>query len=109
MNVVELKRCCTVCDAKKVCHACEAQTLFACSDCQVNFGATVYVCGKRECREYHERLCSGGRERVAFWMMTNGYATGHGDTIEDLLVELEGQAKRRKHQDGEATDRPTEA
>ena len=45
------------------------------------------------------------RTRIAIWMIARGYATGHGDTIEDLLVELEGQAKRRKHQDGETTDR----
>lgn len=32
------------------------------------------------------------REFVARWMMERGYATGHGDTLADLLVELEGQA-----------------
>lgn len=31
------------------------------------------------------------REKVAQWMMRLGYATGHGDTIEDLLKELEWQ------------------
>lgn len=29
------------------------------------------------------------REKVAAWMMQRGYATGHGDTIEELLKELE--------------------
>ena len=29
------------------------------------------------------------REKVAQWMMAHGYATGHGDTIEDLLVALD--------------------
>lgn len=33
------------------------------------------------------------REAVAQWMIKRGYATGHGDTIEDLLAELEGQLK----------------
>jgi hypothetical protein len=33
--------------------------------------------------------------QVVAWMGARGYATGHGDTIEDLLVELEGQAKRQ--------------
>lgn len=28
------------------------------------------------------------REKVAKWMLSNGYATGHGDTIEDLLRHL---------------------
>jgi len=31
------------------------------------------------------------REKVAAWMMGRGYATGHGDTIEDLLNELDWQ------------------
>ena len=31
------------------------------------------------------------REKVAQWMMQRSYATGHGDTTEDLLVELEWQ------------------
>jgi hypothetical protein len=33
--------------------------------------------------------------KVALWMSSRGYATGHGDTVEDMLVELEGQAKER--------------
>lgn len=32
-------------------------------------------------------------ECVALWMMARGYATGHGNTIEDMLVELEGQIR----------------
>ena len=31
------------------------------------------------------------RNKVAQWMMAQGYATGHGDTTEDLLQELEWQ------------------
>lgn len=31
------------------------------------------------------------REAIAKWMIDRGYATGHGDTIEDLLKELEWQ------------------
>ncbi|MDE2471081.1 MAG: hypothetical protein KGL35_20635 [Bradyrhizobium sp.] len=34
-------------------------------------------------------------EQVARWMISNGYATGHGETIEDMLAELEAQAKER--------------
>jgi len=33
------------------------------------------------------------REKVVRWMMERGYATGHGDTIEDLLTELEWQVR----------------
>lgn len=32
-------------------------------------------------------------EAVAKWMIDRGYATGHGDTIEDLLKELEWQIR----------------
>ena len=33
------------------------------------------------------------REKLAAWMMANSFATGHGDTIDDLLVELGGQIR----------------
>lgn len=35
------------------------------------------------------------RETLAAWMIHNGYATGHGDTIEDLMEEL-GEELRGK-------------
>lgn len=53
------KRCCSVCDQQKVCHVCGVQTLFACSDCRMNFKAVVYVCTKPACRDEHERMCYG--------------------------------------------------
>jgi hypothetical protein len=31
------------------------------------------------------------RNKLAAWMMARGYATGHGDSIEDLLQELDWQ------------------
>ena len=33
--------------------------------------------------------------KLAAWMIKRGYATGHGDTIEDLLAELDWQIKER--------------
>jgi hypothetical protein len=33
------------------------------------------------------------RNKVAQWMMAQGYATGHGDTTKDLLKELEWQVR----------------
>lgn len=33
------------------------------------------------------------REKVAAWMIERSYATGHGDTTEDLLKELEWQVR----------------
>lgn len=36
-------------------------------------------------------VAAAEREKVAAWMMQRGYATGHGDTVEDLLEELDWQ------------------
>jgi phage tail tape-measure protein len=35
------------------------------------------------------------RNKLAAWMMAQGYATGHGDSMEDLLKELEWQIQER--------------
>jgi hypothetical protein len=59
------KRCCTVCDARKKCHVCDAVTDLACSDCRINFGVTIYVCSKRECRNAHEVKCYGDGSNAA--------------------------------------------
>jgi hypothetical protein len=32
-------------------------------------------------------------EEVAKWMISHSYATGHGDTIADMLIELEGHVR----------------
>ncbi len=36
-------------------------------------------------------VAAAQREKLAHWMRNCGYATGHGDTIEDLLGELRAQ------------------
>ena len=50
----------------------------------------------------YERLAAvvaaAEREKVAQWMMQRGYATGHGNTTEDLLNELEWQIRERESQ-----------
>jgi hypothetical protein len=38
------------------------------------------------------------REKVAQWMMRLGYATGHGDTVEDLLQELDWQIREQERE-----------
>ena len=38
------------------------------------------------------------KEKLAQWMIQQGYATGHGDTIEDLLKELEWQVAERERE-----------
>ena len=42
------------------------------------------------------------REKLAQWMIRRGYATGHGDTIEDLLSELEWQIDEKVEAEREA-------
>ena len=49
--------------------------------------------------EYFAALVAAAeREKVAAWMMQCGCATGHGDTIEDLLVELEWQVRESERE-----------
>lgn len=36
---------------------------------------------------------------IPIWMTARGYATGHGDTIEDMLAELEAQAMKRANRE----------
>jgi len=38
------------------------------------------------------------REAVAKWIMGKGFATGHGDTIVDMLDELEWQVAERERE-----------
>lgn len=42
-------------------------------------------------------------EEVARWMIGHGYATGHGDSLGDLLAELEWQAMERGVRSAAAT------
>jgi hypothetical protein len=41
--------------------------------------------------EFAALVAAAERNKVAQWMMAQGYATGHGDTTEDLLDELDWQ------------------
>ena len=43
-------------------------------------------------------VAAAQREKVAAWMMERGYATGHGDSIEDLLQELDWQIRERERE-----------
>ncbi len=40
-------------------------------------------------------VAAAERNKLAAWMMAQGYATGHGDSMEDLLKELEWQIQER--------------
>ena len=37
---------------------------------------------------FANRVAAAERNKVAQWMIARSYATGHGDTVEDLLKEL---------------------
>lgn len=43
-------------------------------------------------RAYALAAVEAEREKVAQWMLSNGYVTGHGDTILDLFAEFRWQA-----------------
>ena len=47
-------------------------------------------------------VAAAEREKLAAWMTRQGYATGHGDTVEDLLKELEWQIDERVRNEREA-------
>jgi len=44
---------------------------------------------------YMRHQVAAERNKVASWMMAQGYATGHGDTTEDLLQELGAEINDR--------------
>jgi len=43
-------------------------------------------------------VAAAEREKVAKWQIGSGYSTGHGETIEDLLVELEWQVRESERE-----------
>ena len=48
------------------------------------------------------RMLAAERNKLAAWMIERGYATGHGDSIEKLLEELEWQIEERIRNEREA-------
>ena len=45
-------------------------------------------------------------EKLAKWMLTNGFATGHGDTVDDLLKELAWQVQELRDKIWELEENP---
>ena len=68
-----------------------------------NCGSTNPNQHSAECFEDYEKATGQGaalvaadeRNKLVAWMIKHSYATGHGDTIEDLLRELEWQIVER--------------
>jgi hypothetical protein len=54
-------------------------------------GASLVYFDMSDLERFANLVAAAEREKLAKWMMQRGYATGHGDTIEDLLQELEWQ------------------
>ena len=46
------------------CVICGTSTPFACSDCCIDMGDTMYVCSSAACRDKHEAVCSGKEHHV---------------------------------------------
>lgn len=57
-----------------------------------------FTCNLIDIERFAALVAAAERERVAHWMMGRGYATGHGDTIEDLLHELEWQIREQERE-----------
>lgn len=66
-----------------------------------NFIASLDAQSAERTRAEVEKMREDEREKVAKWMIQHGFATGHGDTIEDLLGELAGQILRHMERDVE--------
>ena len=45
------------------------------------------------CERFADLIRADERSKLAAWMMAQGYATGHGETIEGLLEELRWQVR----------------
>jgi hypothetical protein len=59
---------------------------------------TPHLLMVHELERFAALVAAAEREKLAAWMIKRGYATGHGDTIEDLLVELEWQVRESERE-----------
>jgi len=53
---------------------------------------------QKDLERFAALVASAERNVCAHWMMARGFATGHGDTIEDLLTELEWQVREQERE-----------
>jgi hypothetical protein len=51
-------------------------------------GFAGWKCDEGKIERFFALAAAAQREKLAHWMRSMGYATGHGDTIEDLLDHL---------------------
>ena len=70
---------------------------------EAGFNPVSYMGANLESFERFAALVAAAeRNKLAAWMMSQGYATGHGDSIEKLLEELEWQIEERMRNEREA-------
>lgn len=55
----------------------------------------IYYQEMRVERDEARKALAEAREALARWLIAHGFATGHGDTLDDLLGELSWQVKER--------------
>ena len=63
-----------------------------------DWSVPVWHVGVRYLERFAALVAAAEREKVAAWMIQRSYATGHGDTTEDLLVELEWQVRESERE-----------
>ena len=63
-----------------------------------DWNSTAWVFGDETLERFAALVADAEREKLAAWMMRQGYATGHGDSIEKLLEELEWQIVERERE-----------
>ena len=52
----------------------------------------------KELERFAALVAAAELEKMARWMTERGYATGHGDSMEDLLHELEWQIREQERE-----------
>ena len=67
-----------------------------------DWNSTAWVFGDETLERFATLVAAAERNKLAAWMIERGYATGHGDTVEDLLKELEWQIDERIRNEREA-------
>jgi hypothetical protein len=60
-----------------------------------DWNSNAWVFGDETLERFAALVAATERNKLAAWMMSQGYATGHGDSIEKLLEELEWQIEER--------------
>jgi len=61
-------------------------------------GASLVAFHMSDLEQFAVLVAAAEREKVARWQIGSGYSTGHGETIEDLLVELEWQVRENERE-----------